>query len=610
MKSIQNRLVLALAFALAAPVVLADSLNEAGRRMARSLASPQTKALLETRAEKSIVYPRLSPELNQMAFAGKSLDLDDLTDKALRLDVPIEGRNISVRLWAKNPAGQQHLSRAVAYLGGTVEEESYGVVFARLPVAALEDINDLDALAFAEPQSLYHGNAAHTGQVGEGVRSVAVEELHRAGITGKIVKIGILDFGFAGYDALRVRGEVPQPVAAQAFNSGADLGGGGDVHGTACTEIIYDMAPDADIYIAAIGQGGRADDASIIRGARWLASQGVDIINFSGGNLGSAKNGSAPLDQLVDEISSQGILWTIAAGNEGAEHWLGASRDDNGNGMVDISGNANGDFLVIEHGGGPLRIIATWDDWGGPGAAPAANSDIDLVLLQLPHGGQPVMVAQSSNPQNGRARPQERIGQQVAPGMYALFLKAARLQAALPLHVYVQGARDFAPKNASGSISSPGSAHSALTVGAMHATRQTLESYSSQGPTDDGRLKPEIVAPAGNSSVAMNGKGGKFPGTSAAAPHAAGFAALVKQAQPQLKQAELREAVIHLVREIERPAPNNRVGHGHIDAGQVRVAQSEPPAPPRPPASTPPNADSDLRKRMRPIAPLFDLLGK
>src|SRR6185295_2592851 len=69
------------------------------------------------------------------------------------------------------------------------------------------------------------------------------------------------------------------------------------------------------------------------------------------------------------------------------------------------------------------------------------------------------------------------------------------------------------------------------------ATNATVEFFSSQGPTTDGRTKPDISAIDG---VAVSGAGSfgtTFFGTSAAAPHAAAIAALTAQAAPCVLQS-------------------------------------------------------------------------
>lgn len=89
-------------------------------------------------------------------------------------------------------------------------------------------------------------------------------------------------------------------------------------------------------------------------------------------------------------------------------------------------------------------------------------------------------------------------------------------------------------------IGSPGNAKNVLTVGALgHANSTTVASYSSRGPTDDGRTKPDIMAP-GSSVVSAAGddtdtgtqcpaSGAALSGTSMACPTVAGGAALARQ---------------------------------------------------------------------------------
>ena len=80
-----------------------------------------------------------------------------------------------------------------------------------------------------------------------------------------------------------------------------------------------------------------------------------------------------------------------------------------------------------------------------------------------------------------------------------------------------------------------------------------MAGFSSQGPTDvDFRVKPDVVAPGVNvlSSVPMHLCGGNpcfafFSGTSMAAPHLAGSAAVVRGQRPDLSAAEVRSTIVN-----------------------------------------------------------------
>jgi hypothetical protein len=92
------------------------------------------------------------------------------------------------------------------------------------------------------------------------------------------------------------------------------------------------------------------------------------------------------------------------------------------------------------------------------------------------------------------------------------------------------------------SLATPADARGSLSVGAVYYRDGALESFSSYGPTNDGRRKPDLLGPDGVSVATYAPEA--FFGTSAAAPHLTGAAALIWQANPGFDPDSVRAFLI------------------------------------------------------------------
>lgn len=128
-----------------------------------------------------------------------------------------------------------------------------------------------------------------------------------------------------------------------------------------------------------------------------------------------------------------------------------------------------------------------------------------------------------------------------------------------------------------GTMLTPADADSIVSVGAV-TFPNGLANFSSTGPTNDGRIKPDVVAPGVQVFCALVPNSyGVQQGTSLATPLAAGSAALVLSARPELSPIQVRDALraaAHPIVDSARyPAsPNNFTGWGLVDAFEAALS--------------------------------------
>jgi len=126
-------------------------------------------------------------------------------------------------------------------------------------------------------------------------------------------------------------------------------------------------------------------------------------------------------------------------------------------------------------------------------------------------------------------------------------------------------------------IGIPGTAKNAITVGATNSNDDSMTSFSSWGPTNDGRLKPEVTAPGcqsgtdnGVTSTFSNDVYGVFCGTSMAAPTTSGVVALMYEEFANKGifplPSTIKAILTHTSIELGNAGPDYSFGYGRIDA--------------------------------------------
>jgi len=222
--------------------------------------------------------------------------------------------------------------------------------------------------------------------------------------------------------------------------------------------------------------------------------------------------------------------------------------------------------------GSGLAIELDWDGY------PTTDVDLDLYLYQLGSGA-PVEVASSTTVQDGSTAPAETIVYTATTtGNYGIAVVGrSGVVDGLRFRVFLFPTMVYELEHWQDERSLLDAAHcaAALTVGAV--LQNDYDSgwvwrHSSQGPTTDDRIKPDIVAPTAVRTSVLS----TFHGTSAAAPHVAGAVALYTEANggdALLAGTQLLEDAVAMGGDI----PNNISGHGRLMLASARAGwQCEP----------------------------------
>ena len=446
---------------------------------------------------------------------------------------------------------------AVRAAGGTIEASSGELVKVKLPASALREISSHPSVL--RMRTPFKPNQKLTSQ---GVDTIhAPDYRNRKGVDGTGVWVGILDTGFQGAEDL-LGSELSADTAATPFVL-QRLSQFDNVHGTACAEIIHDVAPGAKLVLA-----GFEDDVTWAAAVDELVNLGVDIISHSVGfdNLYSP-DGNHFFAQKVDEAMSRGVLFVTAGGNEAEKYFQGPWRDGNGNGYLDVPG---GEVLPVLVDGG-ATVVLRWDDaFGG------SSHDYDLLVVKEGFLSNPDLsttnpdiVAISADLQSGSQDPVERVDFEHSGLVFILVLHDSNSPLSPGQRFWVWSSAGIDPSQGTGigTLTLPADARGGVAVAAVGFDTRTLEGFSSRGPTADGRVKPDVAGP---DRVATVSYGDPFSGTSAATPHVSGAAALILAANPGMSSSDLRRALEEAVDLLGYPGRNNDIGAGLIDLHRAR----------------------------------------
>lgn len=431
-------------------------------------------------------------------------------------------------------------------------------------------------------------------------------------------------------------GDLPKDVQVLEEYNALPSGGtsqcqGATDEGRAMAQIVYDVAPGTKLKFYTAFNG----EADFANGILALAGAGANVITDDVGYFDEPVFQDGILSQAIDQVKSKGVAHFSSAGNSARQSYeadykdsgtVGATGADNAGeklvAFTSLDGTKTQNFLPFTVPTGfteSMFPILEWDQpyvTGAPGS-PGAASSLDLCLTDATGK----LIPKSCSGFNPLKSDPVVITQLNTDGTTAAYgLQIGLVSGTAPHHLKIifqddGGGTLVDPAFATSSPTIQGhpGAAGAAAVGASYFRANpvclpavypayTLESYSSAGgdpilfdktgtsQTPVIRQKPDFVAPDGGNTTFFAQKLGarsssvpqcqnaagtwNFFGTSAAAPHAAGVAALLMQAVPAATPDLIFKtlgdtAILGMATKAGGPveaAVNFDTGHGFIQA--------------------------------------------
>jgi subtilisin family serine protease len=559
----------------------------AGRAQIRALeqekrARTPAQRKIESRLLFAVYKQRTDPRLAQVP---RLRTLAPETDGRMLVDIDLE------------TGGLKRVMRRLRAIGAEIVSHSTRArtIRARVALTAIEALagsRDVRRIGVAQ-RPLVHKLDTSEGDVAHR----AAEARGFFGVDGAGQKVCVLSDGVDSLAAVQASGDLP------AVDVLPGQAGSGD-EGTAMLEIVHDLAPGATLGFATAVTSAAQFAQNILD----LRAAGCDVLVDDVLYLEESPFQDSLIAAAVDSVTASGALCFSSAGNEGnlsdltAGTWEGDFR---GNGAIPgITGTAH-DF---GDGGQSILLFAEsvintlhWTDPFG-----ASGNDYDLYIMDF---GLTTVFDSSTNVQDGNDDPFEITSTGALPLEQLVVVKQGGAAERMINLFAPRGLLDFT-LSTNGATRGHAAAADAFSVAAVDAASaggaggefvgiEPVESFSSDGPRriffdDSGALlpgappgdfsasggvvrqKPDLAAADGVSTATPGFS--PFFGTSAAAPHAAAVAALVRQAFPAFTPAEIRAALLGSALDIEAPGTDRDSGAGIVMAYETLADNGAPAA--------------------------------
>ena len=401
-----------------------------------------------------------------------------------------------------------------------------------------------------------------------------IRDQYHLSYTGKGVKVGVIDTGV----------DYSHPDLQKNYKGGFDTvdfdndpmetkGEGATMHGSHVAGVIAadgkmkGIAPDAELYAyRALGPGGIGSSVQVIAALEEAVKEGMDVINLS---LGNDVNGPDwPTTHAVNRAVELGVTVIVAAGNSGPDAWTVGSPATSSKaitvGASALPSKAPVFGIPGEDRHIPVQVLLGSEPWelsrkyplldAGRGEEELNDASGKIVLFE--RGVIPFQEKAFKAYQAGAAGV---VIYNNEPGLFQGSLE--NLSIPIPVAAVSQKDGEW--------LIQQGVQQNQWLETTETSLDHRMAPFSSRGPvTTTWGLKPDVVAPGVDILSTVPGGYAALQGTSMAAPHVAGLAALLKEAYPDWSPQQIKRAMMSSADILEKdnlPYSPTEQGTGFID---------------------------------------------
>ena len=423
-----------------------------------------------------------------------------------------------------------------------------------------------------------------------------------AGFTGEGVTVAVIDTGtdYTHPDLAHAFGEykgwdfVDNNNDPQETPPG-DPRGGSTNHGThvagtvAANGGIKGVAPDATLLAyRVLGPGGSGTTENVVAGIERAVQDGADIMNLSLGN--TLNNPDWATSIALDWAMAEGVVAVTSNGNSGPNNWTvgspGTSREAISVGATQLPYNVysasvktatDEDYASAKVMGFPSdESLLSLDEGNFEFIDAALGTVSDFENLEESLEGKIALISRGAIPFVDKAENAKNAG---AIGMIIYNNTDGEIPFVIPGMAVPTIKTTLADGQKLLAELEAGNKTISFDIKFAYEIDETVADFSSRGPVmETWMIKPDVSAPGVNITSTIpthnpdNPHGyGAFQGTSMSAPHVAGAAALILQANPAWGVDQVKSALMNTAEDMIDPATGKVYPHNSQGAGSIRV---------------------------------------